>query len=149
MLKSPLRSTQSSLSVRVISLRLCHADPDSVISWHLPVMLGQHLSQLPSLPARQSARCSAPHLVAVAPSHVWKLGQAWHSLLRTYLVSAHLVAAAPSQVEPSGQSLHLLSEMYSVAAHSVRTSLPWSSFPFFSVSPPGREKVSVPASPYE
>ena len=86
------------MSVRVISLRLCHADPDSVISWHLFVMLGQHLSQLPSLPARQSARCSAPHLVAVAPSHVWKLGQAWHSLLRTYLVSAHLAQAAEDGV---------------------------------------------------
>ena len=72
-----------------------------------------------------------------------------HTLSLTYWVWAHAVAVVPSQVEPSGQSLHLLSEMYSVAAHSVRTSLPWSSFPFFSVSPPGREKVSVPASPYE
>ena len=91
----------------------------------------------------------AAHLVAAAPSQVWPLGQSVHLLLRTYLVSAHLVASAPSHVKPLGQASHASSLTYSAAAHSMRTSLPWSSFPFFSVSPPGREKVSVPGPPYE
>ncbi len=109
------------------SIRFCTRltpGPDCVICLQTPVIPWQHLSQLPSEPARQSARSAAVAylgLVAVAPSHVWPLGQSVHTLSLTYLV----------------------------AAHSVRTSLPWSSFPFSSVSPPGREKVSVPAPPYE
>ena len=107
-------------------------------SLHTPVMPLQHLAQLPSEPARHSARSAA----------VANLGHT-HALSLTYMGAAHLAASAPSHVWPAGQSLHSLLRTYSVAAHSVRTSLPWSSFPFFSVSPPGREKVSVPAPPYE
>ena len=53
----------------------------------------------------------------MAPSHVWPLGQAVHTLSLTYLVAAHLVAAAPSQVEPLGQAVHLLSLTYLGAVH--------------------------------
>ena len=50
-LKSPLRSTQSSSTVRVFK------SFDAVT--HTPVMPWQHLSQLGSEPARQSARSAA------------------------------------------------------------------------------------------
>ena len=96
----PLRSTQSSL---LLSLSNSF---DAVT--HAPVMPLQHLSQLPSEPARQSARVLADAL-AVAPSQVWPLGQAVHTLLRTYLMESHTVAAAPSQVKPLGQAVHALS----------------------------------------
>ena len=80
---------------------------------HTPVMPLQHLAQLPSEPARHSARSAAvanlgPASVAVAPLHVWPLGQAVHTLLRTYLVAAHSVALEPSHVKPLGQDLHSL-----------------------------------------
>ena len=123
------------------SIRFCTRltpGPDCVICLQTPVIPWQHLSQLPSEPARHSARSAA----------VANLGHT-HALSLTYLGAAHLVALVPSHVWPLGQSVHTLSLTYLVAAHSVRTSLPWSSFPESSVSPPGREKVSVPAPPYE
>jgi hypothetical protein len=95
--KSPLRSTQSSSSVRVSRVsgkrgsRVCQAVT------HLPLMPLQHVSQLPSKPARHSARSAAV---------------------------LTLVAVAPSQVKPLGQAVHTLSLTYSPVAHSVRTSLP-------------------------
>ena len=78
LLESPLRSTQSSLPVRV-------SRSDRSVT-HTPVMPSQHLSQLPSEPARQLARSAAVAKlghVAAAPSHVRPLGQAVHTLLRT------------------------------------------------------------------
>ena len=50
----------------------------------------------------------AAHTVAAAPSHVEPLGQAVHTLLRTYLGAAHTVAVVPSHVEPLGQAVHTL-----------------------------------------
>ena len=81
----PLRSTQSSSSVRVSKYF------DSVT--HTPVMPSQHLPQLPSEPARHSARSAALTLVAVVPSHVWPLGQAVHTLF----VTMPLHASHPEQ----------------------------------------------------
>ena len=120
---APLRSKQSSCSVRVITLT-SRRSPDCASSSHTPVMPLQHLSQLPSKPARHSARSAAvanlghTHAlslaylgaahVAAAPSHVWPGGQSVHTLLRTYLIESHTVAAAPSQVEPLGQAVHSL-----------------------------------------
>jgi hypothetical protein len=91
---SPLRSTQSSSLVSLISLLAPLPVADCVRSLHSPVMPVQQLAQLPWEPARQSARVLADAL-AVAPSHVWPSGQSLHSLLRTYLVSAHLAVSSP------------------------------------------------------
>ena len=138
----PLRSTQSSSSVRVSKYF------DSVT--HTPVMPSQHLPQLPSEPARHSARSAALTLVAVVPSHVWPLGQAVHSLLRTYLGASHLVITVPSHVWPLGQALHRSSLTYLGAAqhsaHAEQSSVSQPQRSFHGADSPAHQPKQHPMS---